>query len=1617
MEEFLYEGQQSLIYRGCLDSSQIRYIIKLLKTEYPSPQVMVRFRQEYELLCQAQGPGVVKVEKFDNLQNHWAIVMEDFGGNALNQLVQDGSLPLVTFFPLALKICEALDQVHQQQIIHKDLNPSNIVYNPFTHQVKLIDFGLASRLSQENPRFQNPTLLEGTLPYISPEQTGRMNRMVDYRTDFYSLGITFYELLIGQRPFAADDPIGWMHMHLAHIPTSPHELCPSVPASLSQIVLKLMEKDVESRYQSVAGLKYDLIQCQQQWEATGRVGTLEIGQHDHSPHLQLPQKLYGRQHEISTLLSAFERIAQGQTEVLFVRGYSGIGKSTLIQELYKSITEACGYFITGKCDLQHRDIPYAPWIQAFRLLIQQLLAESNTQVAHWRQQLLAVLDNNGSVVADVIPELTLLIGEQPEVSDLPIMEAQNRFHRVFQQFIRIFPQPEHPLVLFLDDLQWADTASLKLLEMLATTPECRAFFILGAYRENEVHATHPLALSVEHLLKQETIVHQITLPPLTLEAVTQFVHDALTPTTYDTASLAELIFQRTGGNPFFMNLFLKSLYEKKLLWFQPEQQWQWDWDKIQTQQTTDNMIELMLPRLQQLEPNTQDVLKVGACLGQQFALDMLVMVCEQTTSAVSKALWSAVEAGIVIPLGDFFQQTFDADPTISEDANIVCAFAHDQIQQAIVSLVSETEQQTLHYRIGTFLLQGISPGESQQQIFSVVHHLNRAISQITSPAERKALAELNLQAGQKAKGAVAYDVAFHYLMTGMTLLGEDGWSHHYSLMLALTTTTAEIAYLSGNFDQLDTLLQQGLAHARNDIDKVPLYLVQIDTYSAQGQRMEAVQTALTVLEYFGISFPLTPQKAHIVFNLLKTRFLLKGRSLKGLQSLPAMENPRSLALMEILTRTFSHAYFVAPQLLPLVVFKVIELSLKHGNAPISALAYAAYGLILCGKVGDLESGYRFGELALSLMQRSSTPMLKSRILTVVHLFIRHWKAHGSDSLEAFQAAYQNGLEAGNWEYVSYAASAYCYQSFVVGMELTQFEEELASLSQTLQHLHQESAHYQLQLYRQVAWNLRHRSENSCSLEGQYYQEAQRRATFLEAEDKRALYHLSVQKLYLAFLFGNYREGLEYATSAEKYADGLVMMILMPFFYFYDSLTRLALFDAFSPSEKKYNLKKIKANQKRMKTWAWQAPMNYLHKWYLVEAEWARVEQKISVARECYDQAIVLAQKHQYLHEEALAHELAGRFYSTQDFPHLTHAYFRNAHYAYQRWGAWTKVQDLEKHYPHFVDSVSDHFREKDGVTQSPFSHSSSHESYILDWMSVKKVSEVLSGERVFAELLHNLMDIVFENAGAQKGILWLARQNQLCTAVKGTSKDIHILQAESLEDNDELPMSIIRYVERTRKELVLLDAVQSELFASDLYVRRLQPKSVLCFPMMHQTHLVGVLYLENNLTPGTFTPDRIEILQLLSTQAAVSIENASLYAQLGQSFSEESADAEPFAEPPVPMSPSPQSPDPETLFRQLLVDVMQTSLESWQQTTHTDKIELAEKSKIWRVHIDDGRLRVRAMDRYLSPEKLPKKPRWREVVRTAYYVLSHCDLDVSAKQELEMRLNHLLKQVHQRKST
>lgn len=1491
--EQLYLGSRTSVYRAVQTDSQRSVVIKVLRREHPSFSELVQFRNQYTIAKNLPCAGIVQPLRLEPLGSGHALIMEDFGGISLAQHLRRHALELPDVLSIAVQLADILHDLCQHRVVHKDIKPANILIHPESKQVKLIDFSIASLLPKETQEMQSPNVLEGTLAYLAPEQTGRMNRGIDYRADFYALGVTLYQLLSGRLPFESHDPLELVYCHIAKVPVLLNQVNPEVPPIVAAIVAKLMAKNAEERYQSARGLKYDLQQCLTQWTTTGKITDFPLGQHDLSDRFLIPEKLYGREVEVQVLLQAFERVANGSSELMLVAGFSGIGKTAVINEVHKPIVRQRGYFTKGKFNQFNRNIPLSAFVQALRDLMGQLLSESDKQLAQWRTQILAAVGENGQVLIDVIPELEQIIGKQPNAPRLSGGAAQNRFNLLFQMFIEVFTTAEHPLVIFLDDLQWADSASLQLIKVLMN--DNGYLLILGAYRDNEVSPVHPFILMVEELKKAGTIVHAISLPPLAFDDINHLIADTLNCSIELAKPLTELINRKTQGNPFFTTHFLKALHEDGHITFDRDcHYWKCDIAEVNALSLTYDVVEFMVLQLQKLPTETQQVLKLAACIGNQFDLATLAIVSEQGIADTAAALWKALQEGLILPINQvykFFQDTEQLDP--QSTANPKYRFSHDRVQQAAYTLIPNDQQQATHLTIGRLLLRNTP--ELDANLFEIVNHCNSATALIDDPTERTQLAELNLLAGNKAKASAAPEPALQYFKTGLGLLAEDCWQTQYELARKLYERAAKAALICGNYLEMEQWSAIVLQHGKTTLTKVRMYDILIQAQMAQAKPTIAIQIALTALKLLDISLPESPTPEDIQHELEKTKALWTNQDIAQLADLPCMTDPEKIAAIIILSSIFAPSFAAKPELLPLIACQQVQLSIRYGNCEYSAFGYSNYSAILSTLCHDLNTSYAFGQLAIHLIEKLNAKEVKARTFNQVAIFSMHGKVHLREALPILREGFQSGIENGDLEFAGYSAYNLAQYSYFSGMNLIDLQHNTQTYGKSLSQVNQQISLRYHQLVEQAVLNLFGQSHDPCCLTGAVLDEQDVLQYFWDNQVFSGIQYLFVHKIVLCCFFSKFEQILKAIDVAEQHLSASTGTIMVPTFYFFATLARLQIYSTQTLQGRSALLTQIEIGIAEIRKWAEQAPMNFQHKLDLLLAERSRILNEFHLTIDFYDRAIAGAKNNGYIQEEALANELAAKFWLNWGKEKFATGYVQEAYYCYARWGAQAKIQDLEQRYPALLAPILQQQTTSLSAIETVFapnslakfqafstqssSTGSSSMAATLDLATVLKASQTLSSEIQLDKLMATLLHTVLENAGADKGALLMPHDEKWFVEAVATVDQSAWVQSIPLSSSQEIPHRLINIVKRSLQPIVIDNAIDHPNLATDAYVLQQQPKSLLCTPILQQGKLVAILYLENQSTIGAFTSDRVELLNFLCAQAAISLENARLYRQ------------------------------------------------------------------------------------------------------------------------------------------
>jgi PAS domain S-box-containing protein len=1424
--------------------------------EHPSLECVNRLTHEYELKSHLDSAWALRPLDLVRERGQTMLVVDYTGGEPLDRLVRE-PMEIGQFLRLAVALSGAVGQLHARGVIHKDIKPANVLVDPATGRIHLTGFGIASRLPRERQPPEPPEFIAGTLAYMAPEQTGRVNRSIDSRSDLYSLGVTFYEMLTGGLPFTVSDPMEWVHSHIARQPVAPSDRLPSVPAAVSAITMKLLSKTAEERYQTAAGVERDLRRCLSQWESRGSVDVFTLGAQDTPDHLMIPERLYGRDREVDALLTAFDRIvAGGRPELVLVSGYSGIGKSAVVNELHKPLVPPRGLFASGKFDQYKRDIPYATLAQAFQSLVRPLLSKGEDELRKWRGVLREALEPNGLLMVDLVPELKHVIGEQPPVPELPPSEAQRRFQLVFRRFIGVFARPEHPLALFLDDLQWLDAATLDLLEDLLARDDLRYLLLIGAYRDNEVSATHPLVRKLDAIHQAGAPVEDIVLTPLGQDDLCQMLVDSLHCEPGAAAPLASLINEKTTGNPFFAIQFIATLAEEGLLGFDyGEGRWVWDLNRIHAKGYTDNVVELMVGKLNRLPVDTQEALKQFACMGNSAEFDMLAMAYEKSIEELHQHLWEAVRTGLIFRSDNSYR------------------FLHDRVQEAAYSLIPKKMRSAAHLRIGMLLAAHTPEAKREEAIFEIVNQLNRGSHLLTSVEDREHVAELNLIAGRRAKVSTAYASALKYLGAGRALLTEETWERKYPLIFSTEFLMAECELLTADKVAAENRLSQLPQRANNRHDFCAATRLRLTLYTTLDRCDRAVDVFLEWLRSQGTEWSNRPTRDDVLREYERIWALLGSRQIEDLMDLPLVVDPEVLDTLDVFTEIVTPSILFDEHLSTLVVCRLVTLSLEHGNSDAACFAYVWLAMFAGPRLGNYKDGFRFGQLGSDLVEKRGLTRYQARTYMSVGAMVMPWAQHVASGRELVRRAFDLAYRIGDLTFASYSWDQLITICLAVGDPLaevqTECENGLAFAKRVRFGLVVHLCGAQLGLIRALrgVTPTLGRLDHDDYIEPEVERDLASNPNLVFAE-----FYYWTRKVQARVFAGDYTSAADAAFKGQRLYWTSAAMFETAEFRLYAALAHAGAWYLASSEDRPKHFEALSEHYKQLEIWAVHSPQTFENRAALVAAEIARIEGRILDAQDLYQKAIRSAHLHGFVHTEAFANERAGLFYAARGYENVATTYLREARYCYLRWGADAKVRQLEQLYPQI--------RPERAISDSTATIHASVEQ--LELATVIKVSEAVSGEIVLEKLIDTIMRTAIEHAGAERGLLILSRGDGYRTEAEATtgSDKVTVVHRQASVSAADLPSSVLHYVLRTKEVVLLQGASGQNQFAADEYIRGHHARSVLCLPLLKQNRLLGVLYLENSLTPHAFTPARMAVLKLIASAAAISIENTRLYSDL-----------------------------------------------------------------------------------------------------------------------------------------
>lgn len=1480
LKEVVAASERSVVRRGVRLADGTRVVVKLLAREYPTERELKQLEFEYRILRKVAGAGVIRALAFSRSGTEAALILEDFGGKSL--VPGTPELDLASFFSVATQAAQALGRLHQRSVVHKDIKPGNLLVNPDTLELKLIDFHVASELSRELRDGAPPELarVEGSLPYMSPEQTGRMNRELDFRTDYYSLGVTLFELLTGSLPFQASDTMAWVHCHISKRPPLATRLRPELPAPLAQLIAKLMAKDPVDRYQSAHGLIADLVACKVQWERGGASEPFELGRHDVSRQFRVPEKLFGREREARALLDWLESAGEEPAKLVLVSGRPGVGKSALVRELERSVVQRKGYFTLAKFERLDHGVPYSALITALRQLVRQLLAESDQKLLHWKSKLEPALAASGRLLLELVPELEQLVGNGAARPGPDATEAKHRLKLAIGELVRAFAQPQHPLVLVLDDLQWMDASTEDVLTNLLGGAEIGHLLVIGAFRDNELDQASPLGTFVAALRHaRPQAVHELTLDPLPEAAVAELVAETLHAEAASVAPIARVIFDKTGGNPLFTGELLASLERAGAFRFDSSSgRWSWDPGKVAEASVSDNVAELVVDRLRRVSAETAEVLKLAACIGSRFDFRTLVGIAGLDPTRIASALWEGIEQRIVVPL-DGNYRLLHAAPLETDLGELEASFRfqHDRVQQAAYSLVNAGERPRIHRAIGRLLV--ASGGvQGDDRVFELVNHMNLG-QPSAEPAELVQLAQLNLRAARAAKRSGAYAIALRYYERAVELGPATSGSSDSVADFELLRERAECVFLTADFEQALKLLDEVGEHADTKLAKGAALLLKARVIEQQGRLGDAIETARTALGIFDVELPEEPAEIErrIGEGLGRMQSHLAKVDVENLVDLPSLADPEKAMVLELLFGVVAPAIQTYPPLFVLAELMMFDIAIEHGTTALSSKNFVDCGIIQGGLLGNYDVAYRLGQAAFKLLERYPSTALEAAVHFVFASFVSHWRQDYQEGFESLDKCQALGLESGNHHHVAYAYVQRGMRLLYTGHAVTECDAENQRALTALTHARASTAITLTLPWRRMVARLTGSDGDEAAA-----QAADRDAlvTLQQTKNAQALYAFGQVRLITSFLLGDVVAAEEWRRFTEPYLRAANGLFSLPDYHLFHGLLLTSTWSDRSESERAEAMTLIQEAERKLCIWAENCPANFRHKHELLGAELARISgQPFEDVLARYERAIV-ATGGSFVHLAALAHELEAEFYAQRGHSRIARMLLRKAYRLYAQWGASAVLRSLEHRYPELAGGF------ERAVATSTYlgSSSTSGGAGSLDTLSVLKATQAISGEVRSDRLFSALMATIIENAGAQRGCLVLRNDiddRLYVEARANVERDLDDKTGpEPLELCAGCCADIVRYVARTHETVVLDDAALRGPFQGDAYLARHAVKSLLCMPILNQRELVGVLYAENNSASCVFTNERLDVLRVIASQAAISIKNAFLYDSL-----------------------------------------------------------------------------------------------------------------------------------------
>lgn len=1464
----LHVGTKAMVYRARRPGESATCVLKTQRTDHPSAGSLRRLRAEFDLLRDIADERVVHALDFVPDGNRTVLVLEDVSGTALRRLLEGGPLPLTELWHVGTQLAEALSAVHAAGVMHKDINPSNVLLLPGGAGLRIIDFDIASRAPRETRHASPPRALEGTLGYLAPEQSGRVNQSVDARADLYGLGVTLFEAATGRLPFESADPMQLLHAHIARRPPLPSSLRAELPPAFDRIVMHLLEKRPEDRYQSAAGVAGDLQHIVERYALGDKAPDFDPGHWDHPLRFQIPERLYGREDEVRRLLAAFQQAANGRAGLALVAGEPGAGKSRLVGEIRRPIVEREGTFVSGKFDQFKRDVPFASLAQALRSLAQQLLAETPDRLEPMRARLRTALGPNAAVLADLIPEIDQLLGPLSAPPELGPIEAQNRFQVALGGFVEVFCRPDHPLCLVLDDLQWADAATLMWLEKTLARDDAHHFFLVGAYRHGEVPAGHPLLTTVARLERRRVPVEWLEIRPLQAETVDLLVAEALLSAPADARPLSRLVYRKTHGNPFFVMQCLESFEESGAISYDATaRHFAVDLSRAEQAPIAENVVDFMVDRLRRLPENTQSALRVGACLGNAFALGALRGVTGLSEAEAHDALEPAIEEGLILPR--------DA---VRESEDAIFVFLHDRVQQAAYALTPESERQALHLSLGRSILADMSAPETDDRLFDALGHIAAAADAVTDPAERQRLAAHFLTGAERARRSTAYEPGLHF--AGRGLLLTEGADAPRGLRRMLFLERAELSHLTGDDAAAEQGFQSALGLAETPMERVGIRERQVHFHTNRADFQAAYDTGRAAVAELGFKLPAGFVPPLFVKDLLRALWRLRGRSIEKLSDLPVVSEPKAAAALRLIGALLKSAYQIRPELCVHNATLGVLLSLRHGNAKESAISYLVFGGIFLGGIaGRHARGHAFGKLALGLVEKLHNPWLRAEVQFVRGYFATSWLEPAKSAEQTWRLAWHSGVDVGDFFHAGCAASGIVQSLFMRGAPLDEVQAEIERFMPFLQRIGNRENTGTLRGIRQCVEVLRAEEDAYPGFDLEGFDTAAYEADLATWGSRHFAHHWFVDKAAVQVLYGEVEAARVTLSQAEPLLKDSTGML-----HGVEHLFWAGLVDALTPLLPGVP-KRLAAAEKRFAALAKQNPANFEAKAMLLRAEVLRRRGQAAEAAFAYERAAIRGAADALYPVEALAQERAADLHLAAGRRSMARYAVSEAIYALKRWGATALARRLGRRWPELLPNFS--MMRTSVRTTDKRSHVDTtvgEESDLLDLNSVIKAAEAISSEVQLRALLERLLDLVMENAGAERGALVLVEKGELVVQAEAHLGDPVRIERVPLAESTTIARTAVHYAARSLTVVVEDDAAAKGHFVDDPHVRDAHVRSLLAMPLLNRGVLRAVIYLENPLVVGAFTQNRLAPLRVLSGPMAVSLDNALLWDSLERTY-------------------------------------------------------------------------------------------------------------------------------------